>query len=383
VLVAIYIVAEINRPDEISWEVTLSAKDKNPYGGYIVYQQLKDLFPNTAVSTYQLPVYNQLNHFEGVNTAYVLIEPELSFSNEDMEEMLNYVVSGNYVFIASSRFNKLLADTLKFAVKSAARLVYNDSTPVNFKNPRLIAGGGYTYKRLPLDNYFGKFDTANVVVLGNDQYNNANFIKMPFGEGAIFIHALPLCFSNDFMLSRSNADYTAKALSYLPKNINKIFWDEYYKQPEHNSGTPLRFILGNQWLRIAYRIGLLTMVLFVLFEMKRRQRIIAVIDPLRNSTLDFVKTVGNVYFNQRDNKNIALKKISYFLESIRSELYLSTSHLDEEFIQLLARKSAVTEEEVSKLVALILRIQRTEQTSDEQLLELNRQVDYFNARFSQ
>jgi len=91
------------------------------------------------------------------------------------------------------------------------------------------------------------------------------------------------------------------------------------------------------------------MILFVLFEMKRRQRIIPVIAPLRNTTLDFVQTVGNVYFNQRDNKNIAIKKITYFLEFVRSNFFLSTSNMNDEFIEALSKKTAMKQQDKTKL----------------------------------
>lgn len=383
VLIAIYIVAEVNRPEQIDWKATLSSKDKNPYGAYILFQQLKDLFPHAAINTYHLPVYNQLNQFTDSNTAYILIEPaRLRLSPEDIEALLNYVVEGNYVFIAAVNISNELMDTLKLATKNRFELLNKGSSTVNFKNPALHAEKNYSYQRMTLDKYFSKYDTANTVVLGCNQYNDVNFIRMPYGEGAFFVHPLPLCFSNDFLLTAANADYTAKALSYLPKNIHTLLWDEYYKQDEKNAETPLRYILSNKWLRLAFRTGLLTILLFVFFEMKRKQQIIPVIYPLRNSTLDFVRTVGNVYFNKQDNKNIALKKISYFLESIRSGFNLQTNYPNEEFIQALAKKTALPEEEVTSLVKLIEVIQNEVYISDQQLLELNRQIDNFNKRLN-
>jgi hypothetical protein len=139
--------------------------------------------------------------------------------------------------------------------------------------------------------------------------------------------------------------------------------------------------LNNTWLRWAFRVGLATMLLFVLFGMKRKQRVIPVIPPLENSTVNFVKTVGNSYFNQHDNKNIALKKISYFLEYVRSNLFLSTNNLDDEFTRLFSNKTGISEEEVSKLTNLIGHIQEVPQVEDQVLLELNRRIDNFYEGF--
>ena len=380
-LLAMYIVAEMNRPKPIDWKITLSSTDKNPYGAYILYQQLHDLFPKAAINTYHLPVYNQLNHAQVTNTAYILIDPAIRMTTLDVDALLNYVIDGNYVFLASFNYSKVLMDSLKFSAKRRFDLLSSDSITINFKNPSLHADKNYGFQRMTLDGYFKTYDTTHSVVLGNNKLNDANFIKIPYGEGAFFIHTLPICFSNYFLLTRSNAEYSAKALSYLPGTIHSLYWDEYYKQGNRGSQNQLRFVLNNPWLRAAFRIGLLAMLLFIFFEMKRRQRVIPVILPLRNSTLDFVQTVGNVYFNQHDNKNIASKKISYFLEYIRSGFFLSTSHLNEEFIQALAKKTSVEEEKVIQLVSLILDVQQNNNISDAQLLELNRQIDYFYAMF--
>lgn len=376
-LLAVYIVAEINRPKQIDWKMTLSSKDKNPYGAYILYEQLHNIFPKAAIRSYNLPVYNQLNNLGDSNTAYLLIDPEITMSAEDIDVLLNYVIDGNYVFLSSGNINKLLSDTLKVEMKRRFDLLNQDSVTINFTSPVLRAEKNYGSQRMTLDGYFNKFDTATTVVLGKNHLNDVNFIRMPYGEGAFFIHALPLCFSNYFMLRPFNSDYTAKALSYLPPNIHTIFWDEYYKRDDKNIRHPLRYILNNQWLRAAYYLGLLTILLFIFFEMKRRQRVIAVMAPLRNSSLDFVQTVGNVYFNKRDNKNISTKKINYFLAYIRAGLFLSTSYLNDEFVRALSKKTSVPEEKIRELVSLINEVQQNTNTNDAQLLELNWRMEEF------
>jgi hypothetical protein len=381
-VLSLYIVAEINRPKPVDWSENLSKDEKTPYGSYILYQQLKDIFPHAAVNSYREPVYNQVNNFTDSNTAYLLAEPSVNMSKDDLNELLNYVVNGNYVFIAAEEFNKELMDTLKFNTRHRYEVPGNDSITItiNFTNPALHAHTNYGFTAGTIGGYFNKVDTLKSVVLGNNYRNDINFIKIPFGEGAFFLHAAPLCFSNYFMLTANNADYTAKALSYLPKNIKQVYWDEYYKLGPEGSNNPLRFILTNAWLKWAFRVSLLTILLFILFEMKRKQRVIPVIEPPRNSTLDFVQTVGSVYFNQHDNKNIALKKINYFMEFVRSGFYLSTSQLNDEFIQLLTKKSGVSENETRQLVDLIYDINGSQQITDQALVELSKQIDSFYAK---
>jgi hypothetical protein len=377
VVLALYIAAELNKPKAIDWTPTLSKEDKNPFGSYIFYQQLNDLFKHATVEPYRLPIFDQVNNDTDSNTAYFLIDPELKFSKEDFNSLLNYVVNGNYVFVSSFDLSKRFTDSLHVAKSRRFTIKNNDSIRINFINPLLHAANDYRFNKLTIDEYFDKVDTNTTIILGNNQFKDANFIKMPYGNGAFFFHANPICFTNYFMLTRNNASYTSTALSYIPAGVKKIYWDEYYKGGREGAQNPMRFILTNTYLKWAYRIALLTMVIFVLFEMKRRQRVIPVIPPLRNSTLDFVQTVGGVYFNQHDNKNIATKKIQYLMDYIRSRFYLSTTYLNEEFIQSLIKKSGIEEGEIRTLISNIDYVFNEGQINDNFLLQLNNSIDSF------
>lgn len=375
IVLALYLVVEYNRPKDHNWEVTLENNDKNPFGAYILYERLSDLFPKAAIESYRMPLYNQVNNFSDSNTAYLLIAPELNLSTEDIHALMKYVQGGNYVFMAASEFGNAVHDTLHF--KSMRRFDVADSLTISLSNQTLDHGKQYGFKRLTLDSYLDKMDSARPVILGTNRMKDANFVKISHGAGAIFVHALPICFSNYFMVTRNHAAYTAAALSYLPPNVKSIFWDEYYKAGLAGSTNPLRFVLSNRWLAWAFRLGFVTIVIFVLFEMKRKQRVIPEIVPLKNSTVDFVRTVGDVYFNGRNNKNIAEKKIIYFMDYVRSNLFISTVTGDETFVHELTAKTGIAEEKIALLSALMQQVQHAEKVSDGLLLGLNTAMDEF------
>lgn len=376
----VYIVAEWNRPKPVDWTVTLSRHDKNPYGAYCLYSELKDIFPQSVINTYQSPVYDQVNNATRSNTAYLLMAPSLfGLSKEDVNELLHYTALGNYVFFCSFNFSPALKDTLHFSTGYRDDFMSKDSATINFSNPLLHTAANTGFKRQTLEGYFTKYDTVKTTVLGHNQLNDANFISMRVGKGALFIHVLPHCFTNNFLLTRNNALYTSKALSHIPPGVRSVYWDEYYKPRSAGSQNVLRYILKDTSLRWAFRLGLATIVLYVLFGMKRRQRIIPVITPVQNSTVDFVRTVGNVYFNRQDNKNIAGKMINYFREWVRAHVYLSSAEGDETFAQNLSKKSGVEQQQVDELLRLVEDVQSMSTVSDKALLQLNRQLESFYA----
>ena len=379
-LFILYIIAELNKPKPVDWTVTISKNDKNPYGGYIIYNQLKDLFPGVAMSSYYLPVYNQLNNTEEENTAYMILTPSFEPSKYDYEEMMHYVMEGNYVIVSAENFGKKFLDSLGLKTNRRFSMRNKDSGAINFVNPLLRSKKDYTFLSFTIDQYFSKLDTAKTIVLGVNDKDQPNFIKIIYGRGAFLVHSAPICFSNYFILFANNATYTAGALSYVPANVSKIYWDEYYKMGNVSS-TPLKVFLKNDYLRWALRFAMAGLIIYILFQMKRRQRVIPVITPLKNSSLDFIKTVSNVYFNQKDNNSIGHKKLIYFLDFVRQRFYLPTSEMDQNFIEQLARKSGVAISEITGLVNLLNQVGTGNEVSDRVLLMIDQHIDNFYKQF--
>jgi hypothetical protein len=142
--------------------------------------------------------------------------------------------------------------------------------------------------------------------------------------------------------------------------------------------SPLRFILSRTALAWAYGITIVSLLCYVLFEAKRRQRIIPVVSPPQNATLEFVDTIGRLYYQHGDHKNLAQKKITYFMESIRTRFYLKTGILDEEFVDRLSEKSNVEREQVKMLISLIRKISESDSVSEDMLIRLSDMIERFN-----
>ena len=376
VLFIVYIVAMVNRPKPVDWTVTISKEDKNPYGGFILFKELKQLFPKASIKSYRRPVYNQLNNIVAENSAYFVLSPTFSPTRDDLHEMRSFVEQGNYMFIAAANYGKMFLDSFKLKTGTRVSILSKDSTSINFVNPTLRQASNYTFLSSTIDEYFSTIDTANAIVLGINDRSQPNFVKVPYGEGAFFIHSAPVSFSNYFILSANNAAYTSAALSYVPGNVSTIYWDEYHKLGNEGPSSPLRLFLNNTYLLWALRLTVAGLLIYIFFEMKRRQRVIPVIAPLRNSTLHFVQTVAGVYFNQRDNGGIADKKITYFLAFVRTRFYINTNELNDEFIAQLSRKSGVDAQQTKALVHLILSAKQGS-VSDQRLMQLDHHINNF------
>ena len=104
---------------------------------------------------------------------------------------------------------------------------------------------------------------------------------------------------------------------------------------------------------------------------------IPVIAPLQNSTLEFVNVVGQVYYEQRNNANIAEKVVSYFLEHVRTVYYLKTNLLDQDFITALSLKSGANIQLVQQLVSQFTLVRGGYKITDKELISLNQNIEQF------
>lgn len=377
-LLIIYLVAEYNRPKPIDWSETYVNTDKIPYGTYVLYHQLHDIFPGTDIRSYKEPVYNVLADRKIGNANYLIICNSIKFIESDYEELRAFISKGNDVFIAASSFGTYLSDTLKLG--TSPQFAFTKTVRgLKLMNKTLDTSHVYAIDKKIPTSYFDSFDTTRAIILGKDVNDHINFVKYNFGKGSLYLNTNPSMFSNYALLNTNGGDYASTALSYLHPNKNLI-WDEYYTLGKDDEGSPMRVFLRNPALRMAYYIALFALLIYVVYQIKRRQRIIPVIEPLQNTTLDFVNVVGQVYYEQRDNSNIAQKKASYFLEHLRTQYNLKTNLLNNEFVEMLAHKSGVDTQLIQQLLHQVTLVRSGAPVSDTELIDLNKNIERFYQR---
>ncbi|MDO1447688.1 hypothetical protein Q0590_15565 [Rhodocytophaga aerolata] len=378
--ILLVIVVEWLTPKPINWTATYSQDDKNPFGSFILYDLLPDLFPGKSLRTLNKNLYELDVSEELADGNYIFVSDECTLGEEDSNILLNLATNGNSVFIAAHRFPQYLKDTLVFETENIFFIA--DSLGLNLEHPQMKSPDAYYLKRV---DYYYAFTAPKTKekkplfqILGNSKEGKPNFIRIPFGKGYFYLNTLPLAYTNYNMLYRQNASYIANTLSYLP--VQNTFWDEYYKINRGDSQTPLRYIISQPPLRWALYLTLIALVLFMIFEAKRKQRIIPIIKPLANTTLEFTETVGRLYFQYKDHRNIAEKKITYFLDYLRSQYYVKTTEFDDELYNKLADKTGHDKQQIITLFELIKNIRSSKNISEEELVTLNRQIENFHKK---
>jgi hypothetical protein len=367
--------------------ITLKEKDKIPYGTAAARNLITSLFPNASVtSDSKSPGYWQDISFNSGKQVVILMSGYFNADEYELKKIIDFVENGNYVFIIARGFSTDAQTAFNFAYgQDNYSPLYNiseDSLKVKLEKPSFSSDSLFMFPGTKFESWFETFDTSHAVVLGRNE-SQPNFIRMNIGEGSVFIHAAPLAFSNYFILHKNNVHYFEQVLSVIPADVEKIVWNDYYLDKKVNNSNRRR---DPNWLGILFRYpafkwgfftALLGILLFVLLNSRRKQRMIPEHTKPRNESLDFVKTMGRLYYDRRDHHNLAKKMGVYFLEHVRSTYKLPTHTLDEQFIEALHFKSGYLRGDLNEIVSFIQYLQDNGSVNEHQLTNFHDQLESF------
>ncbi|MEJ2053307.1 MAG: hypothetical protein P8X42_05250 [Calditrichaceae bacterium] len=360
------------------WRYSFSRNDKIPFGSYVLYEIINGFFPNQSIDVSDQSFYAAYDSINYAGSNYIIINREFNPDITDTIELLYYVSIGNSLFISAEQISGIFADSLD--LKLSFYINASDTTFLNLSNPDLHAEKPYTFLGRQISSCFSGFDTLNTTILGNGVNGKVNFIKVNFYGGQIYLHTEPLVFTNYNILKSKNMDYYAKVFSYLP--LQKTIWDEYYKITKVEARSPLRYILNRKPLKWAYFVGLFSILILFVIGVKRKQRIIPVYEPPVNDSLTFVETIGRLYYQNRDHKNLLNKKIQFFLEYIRSKYFIETDLNSDTFEEKLIAKSGVDAQRVERLINAIKAVNIRQSIHEKDLHKINEQILNFKKETS-
>jgi hypothetical protein len=349
VVMIIIALFEVNKAERTDWRKNFDINEKSPFGLFVFNAEIKDLFKNKVKKIEQTP-YDFYNQNKKGSHNILVIENEID--KQSWNKILNAVSNGSDAMLIVSEMPKNISDSIGY---------YDSKISFEDENVLKLTDIKYQNDFIKLDKFpSGKgftFIKPNVEVLGKTVEKNnidqANFIKVKFGKGSIYVHCEPLFITNYYLLKPGNVKYAQDVFSYLEDRETLWFVESNSKE----SRFFLRFILSNPALKYAWWVLLGGLVLFIFFNAKRKQRIVPVIEPLKNTSVDFVKSIGNLYLQEGDFHDMMAKKAQYFLNKVRMDLLIDTQNLDGEFAKKLHLKTGKPMEMINEAVGFIRKAQ--------------------------
>lgn len=394
-----------------NWKPTLKNTDKNPYGTFILFDLLEDIFEEDNIIVSKDPVgeaiypyldgyidyydleegevqdsltmafYDTIVDVEVVSTYLSITKSFDLYHHDELVYLLDFVAVGNNAFIAAETFDSKLIDTLGldniYHIQDTAFILTDyDTAKV------------YNYKSIILSNH-NLIDTDSCklpirTLATNEKLKQSSFVKIQYGKGFIYLNTLPVAFTNISLLDKEKYDFACRCLSYIPKESH-IIWDEYSKKSykrrygeDASMGDGLfKVMLNSPPLLASLILIFLGFILYMIFASKRKQRIIPEIKQPINSSIEFMSTISNLFYKKKDYKAIASKRHAYFLEFIRTNYYIPTENINDEFIDLLHAKSGMDKNEISKIFNLHNDIMLYLHITEAQFMQYNSLLEKF------
>ena len=349
------------------WIESYRVDSDQPYGTLYLSRMLETYRPGSKfILNDRKPLRTILPDIEDpANTDYVFVGQNIFLDEESVILLRDFLEDGGNVFLASLTPPEGLINTVYFPECFVHLDFQPDREPavwLNFFHDTLRSDSGYRYAfryettDVPYDwNHFNDSifcdSTRSVVALGHLQDRLVNFIEIPVGEGSLYLHSNPLVFTNYFMVKKENLGYVSGVFSHL--DGSDIVWDEYSKIPFTGNtnayNSPLYYILQQPSLKYAWWLLLLTVILYVLFAAKRKQRVIPVLEAKTNTSLEFVNLISRLHYKNGNHLDMARKKMRYFLYFVRSRYGIHAERFSDEHIRRLAGKSRVDVQEVEAI----------------------------------
>jgi len=393
--------------DVIRWEKNYDSQSNHPYGTYFLHELIVrgfkgyDLY-NLDHSVQDYFEYDSLK-IQEENANYLFIGKNLNLYNNEVDSLLAFTKRGNNLFISAEFFpRKLLRALMSYDYDGFIREKSDTSIFLTFNEPQ-FSDQDYLLSNFVNDKNIEKrwrlwtssiYSTKHQKELSKGN-NLACYLRFNYGEGTILLHTIPQAFTNQSLKSEAGRKYIETALSYLPEGT--VIWDDYTqfvvndgsleldngKNPNQsdrgskiNTKSMISFLMKSPSLKWAYLIIIIGMVVFIVFMGKRRQKVIPTMPSNINTSLEFTETISRIYLSKGQHNKLISQMEIIFKNKMKTKYFIPYID-DKNYVERIAKKSGVSQGEISHLLNLFKAGSHLVDVSDFFLIDLYKKVQVF------
>ncbi|MEY2916490.1 MAG: hypothetical protein RIS73_204, partial [Bacteroidota bacterium] len=164
---------------------TFSRKDKNPFGTFIAYRQMENMFNKNSIKDKKQAFNKTWNDISDTASLYVCIAPALYVNDDEVKAMLDYVYAGNSLFIAANFIDETLLKEIKCTEEVEPIMRYNFFDSLRTTNT-LFSDTAFSYYYQPFKNSLTYKDAVFTKAIGVNENGKTNYIVYFHGKGKLF-----------------------------------------------------------------------------------------------------------------------------------------------------------------------------------------------------
>lgn len=388
---------EYHLPKKFVWTPTFGHYDEQPLGCALFDSLLSASLPRGySISN---KTFYQLEQEDSIRKRGILIvDKNLGLSKLDVNILLNMAARGSKIMLVATSFSQAIEDTLKFDCtysyfnllglkqhassmlgkdticwvgdSSAYRkrffecypsfcgayLKTRESHPVRILAEKTDSERRKFWNKAEQDSIKRQYlesesSEESLPVIRKDSiqtivWDYSVAFARTWGKGEIILVSTPLLFTNYGVVDGDNATYLFRLLSQMGElPIVRI---TAYNSSKEVQRSPFRYFLSKPPLRWALYLTMITIVLFMCFSARRRQRAIPVIRDPENKSLEFTELIGTLYYQEKNQIDLVKKKYTYFAEELRRSIQVDVEDTtnNERLFRRIAQKTGMDAEEI-------------------------------------
>ncbi|MFK8058172.1 MAG: hypothetical protein AB8F78_18745 [Saprospiraceae bacterium] len=333
-----------------NWIETYNPDSEEPYGTALLPNILKARYPDAQYQ--KLPRNWTSDGMSPVDsTLYVAIGNGMPYTFTEAEALADFVEEGGEAFLATKEISNLFLSH----IVSDSCLGQKDFLPRNYLDSlELVESAMGTSFLIPViskhpgargtGNYFEAaeysclLDAEHLLMIQHDTLDYAVYhddvragqpimTRFAYGEGHVTLLSYPMLLTNVFATDSLGRIAMEEVLGLLPADVSMIAFDYHRRSsefevtkdnlPKEDKGEKdqtniLKHVLARPPLATAWYLLLLGAIIFLVFGAKRRQRLIPLVQPRRNTTHEHLGNISRLYLSQPDNALMASKQFALF-----------------------------------------------------------------------
>ena len=380
---------ECRLPKKFVWNPTFSHYDKQPFGCAVFDSLLSSSLPK-GYSLSRKTFYELEQEDTALRRGILVITDNLHLTNVDVEAMLKMAERGDRITLVGSSFSRILKDTLGFECGYSSfnpLALKKDAIALRSKDSLYWVGDSAIYPRqvfcfypqLCQSHFFADSISCEIwakkTIVGGVSHPVA--MSVSWGKGEVMLVSTPLLFTNYGVLDGKNVAYLFRILSPMG-GFPIVRTESYMKETAQVQMSPFRYFLSQPPLRWALYLSMASILLFMIFAARRKQRAIPVIREPENKSLEFVELIGTLYYQKKDHADLVRKKFFYFTEELRREIQVDVREVaeDERSFGRIARKAGMEAGEIAAFICEVRPVVYGGRSISEK--EMKRLVDKMN-----
>lgn len=329
-----------------NWDQSYTVNNPNPRNISFFIDLLQEYTEDTVLVATSWKKFDSLPDKD--SATYLYIGSNMGMSTEHYEEIMTYADSGAMVFFA---FDYVTSNIYEEHFEPGAYFWdYSKNLYAWIGDTSLKYSYVYQNDTLFTDWYF--FDEWSIKDTNYVSYAFAMDKPIAFyekhGSGSVHFHSIPRLFENYQVLSPNGYAHAMFMLKRIPKNKPVIllkcadYIQEYENPYENNQDgngnskqdtSYIQYILKNPSLRLAFILGLVLGILYLIFRAKRRENVLEGYPEKQNMGLAFVETLSSIYISRNSPIGILQVIRKNFYSAVNRHFYVDLNRKEEREIQ--------------------------------------------------